>query len=413
MNIDVKNRFKSGNGWAVTAELTFDSSYPTGGEALKPSDLGLSVIETMNIENSAGYTFDYSKADEAVLAYMAGAHTHAISLTGGATAAHTHAFASKPPLVVEEDVTVSSHAGTLENVPLYILAITSAVGTTTGAFRQIPVGKTPLTKQCAVNMTTGGLTFRAADAVTAAKVTYIPKRAAGYLSAVTVDESVTASASTVDLAARAGLIQYVWDNTDGALVDFEQPGAPPSASHFCTVDINDSGDTSIDSHSNDAGHTLLVTYVPYAQLPPGCFIDDADIALTSEAYNFVSAGHYMYPVIPGYGSQIIGETSGAVRSAATLQGPGASAADGVATMNFAKNYLLTDQSTAMTVVSIPWMILDANQLTPFGTNANESAHTHAVALDGGSSGSASAVAAEVGDGTDLHTVVTQLVAYGY
>ena len=301
---------------------------------------------------------------------------------GGNTAAgsaHTHTFtgtAQKPTLRYEEAHAVSGSTTTLTYLPLYIMAVHVTAGTVSGPFSVIPAGETPLTKQVAVDFTTGALTFLADDEVTAVKVTYLVKRDSGFLSSVTVDETVTASADKVNLAARAGLIQYVWDDTDGVLLSLEQPGTAPSATHFCTVDINDSANTSIDSHADDAGNTLKVTYIPYTQVPPGCFIDDTDINLSSEAYTF----DYSHLVIPGFGVNVIGETGAAARSAAIITGDsGTPAADGKAIWNIPLNGLGTDQDTAMTIVSMPWMILDTNQLTPFtpaGTNANESAHTH-------------------------------------
>lgn len=304
-----------------------------------------------------------------------------------AGASHNHVFtgtAEPPALVVEEAVTVTTNVGTLAHVPLYIVAVQATAGSTTGAFSVIPTGETPLTKQVAVTFTTGAMTFLSTDAVTAAKVTYIPKRGSGYLSTVTVDESRTASASKVNLVARAGLVQYVWDDTDGVLVNLEQPGTAPSATHYCTVDILDTADTSIDSHADDAGNTLKVTYVPFTQIPPGCFVDDTDITLSSEAWNFTGdpgVAGYNNLVVPGFGVNAIGETGAAARAAAIWEGPTGTAGALVATWNPATNSLLTNNDTAITILSMPWMILDQLQLTPktpAGSNAAEATHTHAI-----------------------------------
>ena len=276
--------------------------------------------------------------------------------------------ANPPALVVEEVVTCASNVGTLAYLPLYIVAIQVTATTTTGSYVVIPVGETPLTKQCAVNFATGGLTFLSTDAVTSVKVTYIPKRASGYLSTVTVDETATASASKVNLAARAGLIQYVWDDTDGKIVQLEQPGTAPSATNFCTIDIVDTTNSSIDSHADDAGNTLKVTYVPYTQLPPGTQIDDTDIMLSSEVWNFTgdpTVLGYNNLVVPGFGVHVIGETGAAARAAAVWIGPTGTAGAGVSLWNPATNSITTDNDTAITILSMPWMILDLAQLTPY------------------------------------------------
>jgi hypothetical protein len=426
-------KFKFGNGFVALADLAFDNSYPTNGEAITiPS---LPVINEIYFPQCSGYLFEYVKSTGKVKVYTpsgaANAHTHAVALDGGSTAAgaaHTHVFsgtaaAQKPAYVVEEPVTVTANVGTLAHIPLYITAVhVTAATSVTGAFSVIPVGETPATKQVAVNFVTGAMTFLGTDGVTAAKVSYIPKRSAGYLSAVTVDEVVVASASKVNLAARAGLIQYVWDDTDGVLVDFEQPGAAPSATHFCTVDILDTADTSIDSHADDATNSLKVTYVPYTQIPTGCFIDDADITLSSENYNFTETAHYAKTLIPAFGVNAIGETGAAARAAAIWEGPSGTAANGIAVLNPALNKILTKNTTAMTIITVPWMILDTEQLTPIasaGTNANESTHTHGpgtlVDAASGSGGAVSAAAAsEVTNTGDLSALTAvRVIAFGY
>jgi hypothetical protein len=358
-------------------------SISAGGFAYTPSGM-LNPLYVW-FEHNSGYTLSYDEATGKIQLWNpSGSHTHAVELGGGTSAAgasHTHAFTgvAEPPIYrLEEVQAVADNVCTLDFVPLYIWAIQVTAGGTTGAFRIIPAGETPLTNQVAINFTTGVMTFLNTDAVTAVKVSYIPKRSTGFLSAITVDEEITATEAKANLVARAGLIQYVWDDTDGVILDYEQPGTAPHATHFTTVDINDSGNSSLDCHAEDAGNTWKVSYIPYSQLPVGCFIDDADISLSSEAYNFV-ANNYMHPVIPGFGCQAIGETAGAALAAALWQGPSGTAANLVATYNPVTNALLTNQDTAMTIISMPWLIMDVNQLqpkTPTGTNAAESTHTH-------------------------------------
>jgi hypothetical protein len=286
-------------------------------------------------------------------------------------------------LIVEETVAVSSNTGTLAHVPLYITSVQVTAGGTTGAYRVIPTGETPLTAQCAVTFTTGVLTFLAADGVTTAKVTYIPKRSSGYLSAVTVDEVVTASASKVNLAARAGLIQYVWDDTDGKIAILEPSGEAPTATNNYVIDINDSGNTSIDCHADDASNSLKVTYVPFTQLPPGTFIDDTDVTLSSQVWNFTGdpgVNGYNHTVVPGFGCVLVGEET-ATNCEAVWEGPSGTAANNVAVWNPAQNKITTAQTGTMTTTAISWMILDPNQLTPnypAGTNAAEASHTHSA-----------------------------------
>jgi len=341
--------FKFGNAFMTMVDVAFDDSYPAGGESVL---LPLRNIMAVFAESDDDrYRLEYDRS-----------------------AAKVRVFNNDklPLLVVEEDVAVASNAGTLKHRPLYIVAVQATAGTTTGAFKVIPKGETTATKQVAVDFTTGGLTFKTTDAVTAAKITYIPLRGGGYLSTVIVDETVEASASKANLENRACLVQYVWDDTDNVLCELEPPGEQPGATHKAVVDINDSGETSIDSNAADAENSLKVTYVPYDQIPPDCFIDDADIALSSEAYNFGTDGDYRALVVPGMGCVLVGETGAAANQEAVWEGPGGSAANGVATWNPIKNAILTDQDTAMATTAIPWIVLDplrfAGQEAPEGTD---------------------------------------------
>lgn len=54
----------------VTGTLAFDSSYPTGGEAITPSTaFGLSEVHGVLFGNQGGYTFAYDYVNNKVLAY--------------------------------------------------------------------------------------------------------------------------------------------------------------------------------------------------------------------------------------------------------------------------------------------------------------------------------------------------------
>ncbi len=277
---------------------------------------------------------------------------------------------SPPPLIVEELITVTSNVGKLDYLPLYIVAVEALATATPVVCNVIPTGQTVATKQVSVNFTTGDMTFYATDAITTARITYIPKRKSGCLSSVTVDEShaTLANATPKVLAARAGLVQYVWDDTDNVLMQFEQANVEPTATHFVQVDINDSATTTIDNHSDDDGNTILVTYVPFSQIPKGCQIDDTGITLSSEAWNFTgnpgNAG-YNNLVVPAFGTMWAGEEAGTASHYGSWTGPSGVDGAAIAAWYPATNSLITDDATAITELTIPWMILDANQLTPF------------------------------------------------
>lgn len=59
-----------GNEYETRKTIAFDSSYPTGGEAITAADLGFSVFPTdVRIEPAAGFVFEMDYANKKILAY--------------------------------------------------------------------------------------------------------------------------------------------------------------------------------------------------------------------------------------------------------------------------------------------------------------------------------------------------------
>jgi hypothetical protein len=331
--------------------VDFDDSYAIGGESLTPADMGLSRADMVIPTPQRGYSFEYDETNEKL-----------------------KALDTVPILVEEEVVTVAAHAGQLAYKPLYIVAVQATTATNAGAYNVIPTGETPLTKQVAVDFTTGALAFLSTDVVTVAKITYVPQQTSGPLAAATlvVDEAVTAAAAKTALANRAIAVQYVWDDTDSIIDALEPVGEAPSATHTAVIDITDTAATKIDSHADDEGNTLKVTYLKYASFPAGAAIDDADTSLTSEAYDFNGTANYRALVIPGLGTQVVGEETGAGNEIATWEHTmSGTAANTVATWDPAKNYLLTNNTNAMVTLAMPFFVLDpASMQARIGEVAN-------------------------------------------
>jgi hypothetical protein len=86
-----------GNKRTSHGTLTFDSSYPTGGEPLTAANVGLGVIESIQFNPVSGYTFEYDHANEKVLVYVGSggvaAHDHDLRIMGGQAAATTNVAA--------------------------------------------------------------------------------------------------------------------------------------------------------------------------------------------------------------------------------------------------------------------------------------------------------------------------------
>ncbi len=338
LTIAIDRRTTIGNQRMRHLSVDFDGSYAMGGEALTPGNMGLSRADMVTPAPQGGYSFEYDATNEKL-----------------------KVLDTVPILVEEEVVAVSEHAGQLAYKPLYIVAVQATTATNAGAYNVIPTGETPVTKQVAVDFTTGALAFLSNDVVTVAKITYIPQQVSGPLAAATlvVDEAVTAAAAKAALANRAIAVQYVWDDTDSKLDALEPVGEAPSGTHTAVIDITDTAATKIDSHATDEGNDLKVTYLKYASFPAAAAIDDGDTSLTAAAYDFNGTANYRALVIPGLGTQVVGEEAGADNETATWEhAMSGTAANGVATWNPAKNYLLTANTKAFVTLAMPFFVLD-------------------------------------------------------
>ena len=53
----------------VIKTITFDSSYPTGGESLTPADAGFDSFHVVTAHQKSGYTFEMDYTNNKLLAY--------------------------------------------------------------------------------------------------------------------------------------------------------------------------------------------------------------------------------------------------------------------------------------------------------------------------------------------------------
>ena len=325
--------------------LTPDTSYPAGGYTIDPLKFGQRDIQEVRIVGSNG------KGNR----YKAFWDTETEKLRIFQTAG--------PSLIVEEAVTVTTHAATLDRVPGYILAVHATAGGTTGICRVIPVGETPATKQVAVNLLTGAMVFATADAVTAAKVTYIPLGVGPFIEANrVVDESnAGANDTTRDLAIRAGLIQYVWNDTAGTLPTIVPVGESPSSGE-CAIGINNTAVTTITVNAAQDDATFKVTYWKHAPLVQYGWTDQADIAVTSNAVVFSEVLDLAGIFIPAFGQVIVGETGGADNLQSVLLGPSGAVAANVAVFDPAKNTMSFLSGDSYGTIEVPYIVLDAAML---------------------------------------------------
>lgn len=69
LTVSVVNTNIEGARKAVTADITFDSSYATGGEAISLGDLGLTAADFFGILPSAGYVPEYIASSGKIKVY--------------------------------------------------------------------------------------------------------------------------------------------------------------------------------------------------------------------------------------------------------------------------------------------------------------------------------------------------------
>jgi hypothetical protein len=155
------------------------------------------------------------------------------------------------------------------------------------------------------------------------------------------------------------------------------------------VDIVDgSSATDIDTHADDDGDTLLVTYLKFSALGTGAQINDTDITLATEAWNFTTDGGIAGAlVVPALGTHLVGEETAANQDVPWV-GPSGTAGENIAEWDPYDNSILTNQTGTMTTTATPWFKI------PF------------VPVDAG------AGADEVASTEDLSSVVVRFLAVG-
>jgi hypothetical protein len=92
LDVKIKKRSLIGNLRSTIAEVTFDSTYPTGGEEINPQSLGIHGLDFVLATPSDGYLveFDHATNKLKVLTPTNASAGHAHTFTGDALVAHSH-----------------------------------------------------------------------------------------------------------------------------------------------------------------------------------------------------------------------------------------------------------------------------------------------------------------------------------
>ena len=129
MGLIVENirKLKGSNFYQQISEITFDSSYPTGGELLTPRMLGMNVIEFVEIEPSGGYFFEYDHANQKVkvLTPIKAVAAHDHTFTGAAMSVTPTLIEGAEPAVK----LLQNDAGTLKATDATAIALGTPAGT--------------------------------------------------------------------------------------------------------------------------------------------------------------------------------------------------------------------------------------------------------------------------------------------
>ncbi len=85
---------------AVMGTIAFDSSYPTGGEAITEEALGLVSAEMVIIPSFGGYTFTWDATNSKVIAYWVDTTTDGAALAQVADTTDLSALTAVPYLAI-------------------------------------------------------------------------------------------------------------------------------------------------------------------------------------------------------------------------------------------------------------------------------------------------------------------------
>jgi hypothetical protein len=345
-----------GDMFAAIVDVTFDSAYPSGGYSITPGK----------------FKFPSRIFGAQQLGWGASSPLSGVGRIGWDSVNNKlQVFASGADEFMKiETVTITSNAGRLSRVPGYIVAA-RAIGTTSGSLRIIPVGETPATKQVAVNLATGAVATFATDAVTSIVFVYIPLGVGPFIEANrVVDESNTGTNDTTrDLANRAALIQYVWNDTAGTLPTLIPVGESPGSGE-AAIDINNSAVTTITVNAAQDDATYKITYWKFSALGLDKFgwTDQADITITSTSL-FAFADDLAVPPngiwVPGFGNVMVGEAT-ATNHQAILVDPSGTPATDVATYHPFTGKIVPTSGDGYTTFEMPYVLLNAANCPPLG-----------------------------------------------
>jgi hypothetical protein len=371
--------------------------------------LGQFVGPIQIIEGEDGFIFKWDRTNQKIVVYEA-------ALEAGTISQPTYTGDADVPFFVEEEaVSVaaggSPDTGTLAYAPAYIVSVADSTGVT---YRVIPNDETAVDNvSVQVDFTTGVMTFADADDPAAVRVTYFPSRAGTFFdNANAVEENIVTDDTTPAASTnRAACVQYLYNRTGSAIEKLIPVGEVQGAGEII-LNINDSGNTTIESNTAQNGNSIAIRYLNFSALEPGItFVDDTDVAFTTEDIDFSSAGLGQVGtasrdklIVPGFGNVVVGEETGSGNEIATWGDSGTTVANDVAAWSSKINKWESLNTNAFVTASVPQLEIDFAQLVDPTSTGTVSTPTF--------TGGGSSALTEVGNGTDLQNVVVDIYAAG-
>lgn len=235
----------------VTGTISFDNSYPYGGESLDLSSKFRDVFMVV-FENKSGYKFEYDATNDKV-----------------------KVFTAAPPIVFEEKHTAVGNSVTLDYPAAWIINVATAGQNEalTAMADTLADNECQLTAAIADGERTGITTYGATDTI---YVTYVTQAWVDLYRLLVQEETVTLATGTNDLTYAPMGLGYVYADTTGLLlpVDISDTTAAGEVGIDFTVAAGD-GTAAIDI--NAAQNTEVAT-VTYLKKPSSGWIADRLVA---------------------------------------------------------------------------------------------------------------------------------------
>lgn len=135
LTITITRRVTAGDQHWVSGHVSFDSSYPTGGESFTAANLGLRTIDLMLVQQTKGLVYEYDYTNSKLLAYAQGV------LVGSAGAETLDDFpvTAGPGVTADTHVSLKAGGATIGLGSLKEVAASNDLSTITGV-RFIAVG---------------------------------------------------------------------------------------------------------------------------------------------------------------------------------------------------------------------------------------------------------------------------------